>query len=132
MKIYLSRLPTKPPVSFEKLYPNTSTKAVDLLEKMLILDPKERIAVEDALAHPFLSKYHDVDDEPACFPPFDFDFEQVPFSKEKLREAVAKEIHEFHTSKLERLLPFPRAGDNDEGESVMQKGSGLGVDLCII
>lgn len=37
--------------------------AIDLLNKLLEFDPAKRITVEEALAHPYLSAYHDVDDE---------------------------------------------------------------------
>lgn len=38
--------------------------AVDLLEKMLILDSDKRITASEALAHPYFVQYHDPDDEP--------------------------------------------------------------------
>jgi p38 MAP kinase len=31
---------------------------------MLQLDPNERITCEQALAHPYLEKFHDIEDEP--------------------------------------------------------------------
>jgi mitogen-activated protein kinase 7 len=37
--------------------------AIDLLNKLLEFDPSKRITVEEALAHPYLSAYHDEDDE---------------------------------------------------------------------
>lgn len=37
--------------------------AIDLLNKLLEFDPSKRIDVEEALAHPYLSAYHDEDDE---------------------------------------------------------------------
>lgn len=37
---------------------------VDLLEKMLNLDPEKRITAADALMHPYLSPYQDSEDEP--------------------------------------------------------------------
>ena len=44
--------------------------AVDLLKKMLVIDPNERISAADALSHPFLSDYYDpkeAEDNPICF-----------------------------------------------------------------
>ena len=38
--------------------------AFDLLEKLLNFDADARISVADALQHPYLSTYHDPDDEP--------------------------------------------------------------------
>lgn len=49
-------------------------KAVDLLEKMLVLDTDKRITASKALAHPYFSQYHDPDDEPEA-DPYDQSFE---------------------------------------------------------
>jgi serine/threonine protein kinase len=38
--------------------------AVDLLEKMLNIDPEKRITTTEALTHPYVSNYSDPDDEP--------------------------------------------------------------------
>ena len=37
--------------------------ALDLLDKMLAFNPKRRITVEQALAHPYLDQYYDPEDE---------------------------------------------------------------------
>ena len=37
--------------------------AIDLLERMLCFDPKQRITAVEALAHPLLQSYHDEADE---------------------------------------------------------------------
>jgi mitogen-activated protein kinase 7 len=51
--------------------------ALDLLERLLAFDPAERITVEEALEHPYLSIWHDPNDEPDCPTPFDFSFEHI-------------------------------------------------------
>jgi len=38
--------------------------AVDLIEKLIDLDPMKRLTAEQTLAHPYLSGYHDPTDEP--------------------------------------------------------------------
>lgn len=48
--------------------------AVDLLEKMLVLDTDKRITASEALAHPYFAQYHDPDDEPEA-EPYDQSFE---------------------------------------------------------
>jgi mitogen-activated protein kinase 1/3 len=45
-------LPFKRRRPFASLYPNANPLAVDLLEKCLTFNPKKRINVEEALAHP--------------------------------------------------------------------------------
>lgn len=49
-------------------------EAVDLLEKMLVLDTDKRITAAEALAHSYFSQYHDPDDEPEA-EPYDQSFE---------------------------------------------------------
>lgn len=39
---------------------------IDLLEKMLDIDPQKRITAADALPHLYLSTYSDLNDEPGC------------------------------------------------------------------
>jgi len=53
---YIMRLPHKEAVPLSNLYPEKPRDAIDLLTKFLVLDPRERISVIDALQHPFLSK----------------------------------------------------------------------------
>lgn len=66
----------KEPVSWEKLFPKASKKSLDLVSKMLVINPEDRISVDQALSHRLLNNYHDASDEPICVPPFNFDFEK--------------------------------------------------------
>lgn len=58
-------------------FPDSETNhatAVDLLERMLVFDPKKRIRAGDGLAHEYLSPYHDPTDEPEAQEKFDWSF----------------------------------------------------------
>ena len=48
--------------------------AIDLLEKMLVFDPRLRVRAGDALAHEYLAPYHDPSDEPVAEEKFDWSF----------------------------------------------------------
>lgn len=52
----------------------TKVTAIDLLERMLVFDPKKRITATEALAHDYLSPYHDPTDEPVAEEKFDWSF----------------------------------------------------------
>ena len=62
----------RPPKKLIKLFPNQNEQgsnlliqAIDLLSKMLVFNPEQRISVVEALNHPFLAKLHLEDDEVA-------------------------------------------------------------------
>lgn len=46
--------------------------AIDLLEKLLVWDPNERLGAAAALEHPYLQLYHDATDEPVAKEKFDW------------------------------------------------------------
>lgn len=48
--------------------------AIDLLENMLVFDPRKRITASEGLAHLYLLPYHDPADEPVAEQKFDWSF----------------------------------------------------------
>ena len=60
---YLSSLPHYPKKDFSRFFVGANPHAVDLLLKLLAMDPDKRPSAEQALAHPYLAKYHDPEDE---------------------------------------------------------------------
>ncbi|KAI8983708.1 MAP kinase [Pilobolus umbonatus] len=97
-QVYIRSLPRMPKIPFENLYPNANPLAIDLLNKLLEFDPSKRINVEEALSHPYLSAYHDEDDEPINPRAFDFTFE-VHDSIEDMKRMIAQEVMSFKVSK---------------------------------
>ncbi|NXA47639.1 MK11 kinase, partial [Nothocercus julius] len=61
---YIESLPHMPQQDLKAVFRGANPLAVDLLEKMLILDSDKRITASEALAHPYFVQYHDPDDEP--------------------------------------------------------------------
>ncbi|KAI1796656.1 kinase-like protein [Ganoderma leucocontextum] len=93
---YLRSLPYKKTVPFEKLIPTADPQALDLLAKLLTFDPAARITVREALEHPWLASYHDVNDEPECPEAFERwrDIEKLE-TLPQFREAIFNEIEDY-------------------------------------
>ena len=108
-KRYIKSLPVTARCNFQKLFPNATPKAVDLVDKMLVLDPARRITVEEALAHPYLESLHDEVDEPCAESPFTFDFEDGAryLTDTDVRSLIYEELcslsEEFEAAKLQQL-----------------------------
>ncbi|KAG6855450.1 hypothetical protein H0H87_002679 [Tephrocybe sp. NHM501043] len=101
---YIRALPFRKRRPFAQLFPNANPLAVDFLTKTLTFDPKKRITVEEALAHPYLEAYHDPDDEPVA-PPldpefFEFDLHKDDISREQLKELLYEEIMTFQPAPI--------------------------------
>lgn len=130
---YVKQLPQFPKRHLPAVFPNMSPLALDLLEKMLVFDPDQRItghsttsfrlsvyfrpcfscysanfvadlecyinAVDEALCHPYLSVYHEINAEPICSMPFSYDFEESSITEENVKELIWRESLQFN--------PFP-------------------------
>jgi p38 MAP kinase len=52
-------MPQSERVNFSTKIPGATAKAIDLLEKILVFDPKSRITAAEALNHPYLADYQE-------------------------------------------------------------------------
>ncbi|KAG6388286.1 hypothetical protein SASPL_153488 [Salvia splendens] len=93
---YVKQLPQYPKQNFAARFPSMSPLALDLLAKMLVFDPDQRITVDDAICHPYLSTLHDINDEPISSKPFSFDFEQPSLTEENVKDLIWRESLVFN------------------------------------
>ena len=70
-------MPKRDPIPFTQRFAGQDPQAIDLLEKMLMFDPRKRITAAEALAHPYLAPYHDPSDEPVAPEKFDWSFNEA-------------------------------------------------------
>nr|AKA43798.1 mitogen-activated protein kinase 7 [Neopyropia yezoensis]AYN44121.1 mitogen-activated protein kinase 7 [Neopyropia yezoensis] len=93
---YIESLPPKAKVEMGTLFPAASDVLRDLLDRMLIFDPRRRITVEEALEHPYLTSLHDPEDEPTCASVFYFPFEHQEPNAQQLRQLILEEFYVYY------------------------------------
>jgi mitogen-activated protein kinase 1/3 len=94
-RAWIQSLPPAPPASLATLFPAASPEALQLLAAMLVFDPRRRISVEAALAHPYLASLHDPTLEPGAPAPFAADGEEADLKEEQLRRKVFDEVMSY-------------------------------------
>lgn len=92
---YVRSLPIMRRVLYQELFPEANPLALDLLDKMLTLDPFERITVNDALNHPYLAIWHDPQDEPECKMKFDFSTFETVDDIDLMKKLIVEEVQTF-------------------------------------
>lgn len=85
---YIKSLPPTKKKDFNEVFRGANPLAIDLLERMLELDSDKRITAEQALAHKYLEKYADPNDEPVS-PLYDQSFEDMDLPVEKWKGTFA-------------------------------------------
>uniref|UniRef100_A0A673MDI1 mitogen-activated protein kinase n=1 Tax=Sinocyclocheilus rhinocerous TaxID=307959 RepID=A0A673MDI1_9TELE len=98
-KSYVRSLPCYPRKDFSILFPRASKKAVDLLEKMLVLDADARLTADGTLAHSYFDVLRDPEDCPKPTP-YDDSYDNATLPLEEWKRLSFKEVRSF--------VPFPR------------------------
>uniref|UniRef100_A0A3Q0R2Z9 mitogen-activated protein kinase n=1 Tax=Amphilophus citrinellus TaxID=61819 RepID=A0A3Q0R2Z9_AMPCI len=97
---YISSLPQMPKRNFADVFIGANPLAVDLLEKMLVLDTDKRITAAEALAHSYFAQYHDPDDEPEA-EPYDQSFESRELQIDEWKQLTYDEVCSFEPPSFE-------------------------------
>lgn len=72
---FVSQLPDKEPQSIKNVLNYSNPLALDLLDKMLQINPHRRITAKDALNHEYFKTIREHDDDKAFKGDLDFNFE---------------------------------------------------------
>ncbi|KAF7308627.1 MAP kinase [Mycena chlorophos] len=126
-RAYVRSLPISKKKPFSKILPtSTDPQALELLTNMLSFDPDQRFTVAQALEHPWLSGYHEPEEEPECDTVYDrSDIEELT-TIEQFRKALWDEIQDYRRE--------IRGGvdDEDEFEAVVAAASADGQDVSAV
>ncbi|KAF7713169.1 Mitogen-activated protein kinase Tmk3-like protein [Penicillium ucsense] len=93
---FVKSLPKRERQPLANKFRNADADAVDLLERMLVFDPRKRIRADEALAHPYLAPYHDPTDEPVAQEKFDWSFNDADLPVDTWKIMMYSEILDFH------------------------------------
>ena len=70
--------------------------AIALLEDMLVFDPRKRVKAAEALAHEYLSPYHDPTDEPVAEEKFDWSFNDADLPVDTWKIMMYEQLYEYN------------------------------------
>ncbi|KRX01276.1 Protein kinase-like domain [Pseudocohnilembus persalinus] len=114
---FVDQLPDKEKVSVKTFIKYENEKALDLLDKMLTINPATRYSADQCLKHPYLSSLHDESDEPVFEGNIDFSFEDdTSLSLDQLRTMILQEVNYYKQKNNEERLDI-----NQCMQSVKQK-----------
>jgi p38 MAP kinase len=114
---FVQSLPKRERVPFSQKLRTTDTDALDLLEKMLVFDPRKRIDAAESLAHEYVAPYHDPTDEPVASEKFDWSFNDADLPVDTWKVMMYSEILDFH-----------QVGDTSTSASGIPEGALAGPD----
>ncbi|EFO94334.1 hypothetical protein CRE_24354 [Caenorhabditis remanei] len=95
---YIRNLPKMARRDFKKLFAQATPQAIDLLEKMLHLDPDRRPSAKEAMEHEYLQAYHDESDEPTA-DEMELNDDVKADTIDEWKKIIWEEITDFQVSK---------------------------------
>ena len=93
---FITELPKNKKIGFNQIFPKGNPLAIDLLEKMLCFNPKNRINIEQCLNHPYFKEVRDKNLETTALHSFDWSFDKIELSKPNLQKLVYEQSLYFH------------------------------------
>jgi mitogen-activated protein kinase 1/3 len=122
---FIKKLKKKTAVPFKKVFPTASAKALDLLEKLLVFSPKNRITIDDALRHPFFKRFYNDEFVSSCVCKsgvFASEFEKMTRTKESIQDQMFQEILKFRPHAVQQNpLTLQRRGSSKARHRISQQ-----------
>ncbi|OQE10572.1 hypothetical protein PENFLA_c089G04789 [Penicillium flavigenum] len=93
---FVDSLPKKESLGLTSILGDADPQAIDLVEKMLNVDPHGRITTADPIKHPYVVTYQDSDDEPVCDSQLDWSLLDSGLSADEWKSTIYFEILNYH------------------------------------
>uniref|UniRef100_A0A5K3FH00 mitogen-activated protein kinase n=1 Tax=Mesocestoides corti TaxID=53468 RepID=A0A5K3FH00_MESCO len=107
---FIESIVLPPKREMEEIFPWASLVLLDLLSKMLVLDPDRRLKAAEALAHPYFADYHDECDEPEGESLVDDFIDSNDLTVDQWKEATWK-LLKNHKPKISTIVAMDK-GEN--------------------
>ncbi|KAJ5265222.1 uncharacterized protein N7525_007426 [Penicillium rubens] len=112
---FVDSLPKKESFGLTSILGDADPQAIDLVEKMLNVDPHGRITTADAIKHPYVVTYQDSDDEPVCVSQLDWSFLDPKLSADEWKSTMYFEVLNYHRGACDwQNDDFPPNGDLED------------------
>jgi len=103
----LESLPDTEPRSLSSMFPNADDDSLDLMYKLLQFNPNKRITADEALEHPYVEQFHNLDEEISCAGPVEIPINDnkklsVGHYREELYNTVIKATQQEKNSQREK------------------------------
>ena len=125
-KAKLSRMPTKAKSDLAKIFPGAEPDAVDLLKKLLTLDPKKRFDVKQCLNHAYVATIKSATDDQVDTTgikiDLDFDDPDTPNLRvHQLRDLIREHTKAFRDKEADDPPSPPRSQEDGDPPKKKQK-----------
>jgi mitogen-activated protein kinase 15 len=101
----LESLPPTKPKRLRDVFPTASDDSLDLLKSLLQFNPHKRLTAEQALRHPYVSQFHNPEDEPDCAKKINIPIDDnQKFSIREYRNKLYADIHKRKKELRKKIL----------------------------
>lgn len=88
----MNAFPPREKMDLSTIYPGAGEEAIDILHKILVLNPYFRISLDDCLEHPFFKSMRKPEKEQMATESIQFDWEKESLDIPRLRQYFSDEI----------------------------------------